>query len=55
MALHDKLGTAKCVTTAFGKLIPENEAYSYCLRTIAAFSAASSTSFSFVPFFGTRR
>ena len=39
MALHEKLSSSKCVTTAFGKLIPEGEAYSYCLRTIAAFSA----------------
>lgn len=39
MALQEKLDSTKCVKTAFGKLIPEDEAYSYCLRTIAAFSA----------------
>ena len=39
MALLAHVGTHRGVKTAFGKIIPEKEAYSYCLRTIAAFSA----------------
>jgi len=39
MPLKERLDVHKGVVTAFGKLIPEDEAYSYCLRTIAAFSA----------------
>ncbi len=39
MALKDHVDTHRGVETAFGKIIPEKEAYSYCLRTIAAFSA----------------
>lgn len=39
MTLEQKVGLRRGVETAFGKLIPEKEAYSYCLRTIAAFSA----------------
>ena len=39
MPLNDKLNQTKCVTTVWGKLIPEREAYSYALRHIAAFTA----------------
>lgn len=39
MALLEHVDTHRGVETAFGKIIPEKEAYSYCLRTIAAFSA----------------
>ena len=39
MALEKRVGLHRGVETAFGKVIPEKEAYSYCLRTIAAFSA----------------
>ena len=39
MALKLHVDTHRGVETAFGKIIPEKEAYSYCLRTIAAFSA----------------
>ena len=39
MALLAHVDTHRGVQTAFGKIIPEKEAYSYCLRTIAAFSA----------------
>ena len=39
MALLAHVDTHRGVETAFGKIIPEKEAYSYCLRTIAAFSA----------------
>lgn len=39
MALKQRVDTQRGVETAFGKIIPEKEAYSYCLRTIAAFSA----------------
>ena len=39
MAVKERLDVHKGVETAFGKIIPEKEAYSYCLRTIAAFSA----------------
>lgn len=39
MALLPHVDTHRGVQTAFGKIIPEKEAYSYCLRTIAAFSA----------------
>ena len=39
MALLQHVDTHRGVQTAFGKIIPEKEAYSYCLRTIAAFSA----------------
>ena len=39
MALLEHVETHRGVETAFGKIIPEKEAYSYCLRTIAAFSA----------------
>jgi hypothetical protein len=39
MALKKEVGQACGVETAFGKIIPEKEAYSYCLRTEAAFSA----------------
>ena len=39
MALLQHVDTHRGVETAFGKIIPEKEAYSYCLRTIAAFSA----------------
>ena len=39
MALLAHVDTHRGVETAFGKIIPEREAYSYCLRTIAAFSA----------------
>ena len=39
MALLEHIDTHRGVETAFGKIIPEKEAYSYCLRTIAAFSA----------------
>ena len=37
MALHDKLDSYKAVETVWGKLIPEKEAYRYCLREMAAF------------------
>ena len=39
MPLKERLDTQKCVETAFGKLIPEKEAYRYSVRTISAFSA----------------
>ena len=39
MPLNDKLDKTKCVTTVWGKLIPEHEAYNYALRHIAAFTA----------------
>ena len=39
MPLNDKLESKKCVTTVWGRLIPEPEAYSYGLRQIAAFTA----------------
>ena len=39
MTLLEHVDTHRGVETAFGKIIPEKEAYSYCLRTIAAFSA----------------
>ena len=39
MPLADKLESAKCVQTVWGKLIPEKEAYNYALRQIAAFCA----------------
>ena len=39
MALLKHVSTHRGVETAFGKIIPEKEAYSYCLRTIAGFSA----------------
>ena len=39
MALKEHVDGCRGVETAFGKIIPEKEAYSYCLRTIAAFSA----------------
>ena len=35
----ERVDTHKGVQTVFGKIIPEKEAYSYCLRTMAAFSA----------------
>jgi len=37
--LLERVDTHKGVQTVFGKIIPEKEAYSYCLRTMAAFSA----------------
>ena len=39
MALKQRVDLHRGVETAFGKVIPEKEAYSFCLRTIAAFSA----------------
>ena len=39
MALKQRVDLHRGVATAFGKVIPEKEAYSFCLRTIAAFSA----------------
>ncbi|MBQ9042758.1 MAG: hypothetical protein IJ111_08080, partial [Eggerthellaceae bacterium] len=39
MALLAHVDTHRGVETAFGKIIPEKEAYSYCLRNIAGFSA----------------
>ncbi len=39
MPIKDKLDTSACVKTAWGRLIPQDEAYSTCLRQIAAFSA----------------
>ena len=39
MAILNHVSTHRGVETAFGKIIPEKEAYSYCLRTIAGFSA----------------
>ena len=39
MALREHVEACRGVETPFGKIIPEREAYSYCLRTIAAFSA----------------
>ena len=39
MALLEHVDTHRGVETAFGKIIPEKEAYQYCLRTIAGFSA----------------
>ena len=39
MPLSDKLQSYKSVRTVWGKLIPEEEAYKYALRHIAAFTA----------------
>lgn len=39
MSLKDKLDEKKCVTTVWGKMIPEKEAYNYAVRHIASFCA----------------
>lgn len=39
MAVKERVDELRGVQTAFGKIIPEGQAYQYCLRTIAAFSA----------------
>ena len=39
MPLNDRLEKTKCIQTVWGKLIPEQEAYNYALRHIAAFTA----------------
>lgn len=39
MPLNERVDTHKGVETVFGKIIPEKEAYTYCMRTQAGFSA----------------